>query len=224
VRKRAELLAHIQNTNSQYHLPEIGKQLASKANRAGIAEHFPDPSVRKTIEVEVSLIDHYDTLLGEVELYLTRSAKAHEVQTFSRLQSVPGIGQILALVILYEIQDIARFPRVQDCVSSCRLVKGAKASGGKRLGTSGQKIGTVHLRWACAEAAVLCLRHTQPGKEYFTKLAQNHGTAKALTVLAHKLGRAVYDMLSRQHAFALNRFVTAYPLRGAPEPAVSLAH
>jgi len=34
-----------------------------------------------------------------VELYLTRSAKAHDVQTFSRLQSVPGIGQILALVI-----------------------------------------------------------------------------------------------------------------------------
>jgi hypothetical protein len=28
MRKRAELLAHIQNTNSQYNLPEIGKKLA----------------------------------------------------------------------------------------------------------------------------------------------------------------------------------------------------
>ena len=55
---------------------------------------------------------------GEVELYLTRSAKTDDVQTFARLQSVPGIGQILALVILYEIQDIQRFPRVQDFVSS----------------------------------------------------------------------------------------------------------
>ena len=145
VRKRAELLAHIQNTNSQYNLPEIGKKLANKANREGVAEHFPDPSVRKTIEVDVSLIDHYDQLLGEVELYLTRSAKTHDVQTFARLQSVPGIGQILALVILYEIQDIARFPRVQDFVSYCRLVKCAKESNGKRLGTSGKKIGNVHL-------------------------------------------------------------------------------
>ena len=59
-RKRAELLAHIQNTNSQYNLPEIGKRLAYKANREDVAEHFPDPSVRKTIEVDVSLIDHYD--------------------------------------------------------------------------------------------------------------------------------------------------------------------
>lgn len=117
VRKRAELLAHIHNTNSQYNVPEIGKKLAYKANRGGVEEHFPDPSVRKTIEVDVSLIEHYDKLLGEVELYITRSAKAHDVQTFSRLQSVPGIGQVLALVNLYEIQDITRFPRMQDFVS-----------------------------------------------------------------------------------------------------------
>ena len=49
--------------------------------------------------MDVSLIDHYDKLLGAVELYLTRSAKTDDVQTFARLQSVPGIGQILALVI-----------------------------------------------------------------------------------------------------------------------------
>jgi transposase len=139
VRKRAELLAHMQNTTSQYNLPEIGKKLADKANREGVEEHFPDPSVRKTIEVEVSLIDHYAQLLGEVELSLTRTAKAHEVQTFARLHSVPGIGQILALVMRYELQDIARFPRVQDFVSYCRVVKGAKASGGKRLGPAGQE-------------------------------------------------------------------------------------
>jgi len=118
--------------------------LANKANREDVAEHFPDPSVRKAIEVDVSLIDHYDQLLGEVELYLTRSAKAHDGQTFARLQSVPGVGQILALVLLYEIHDIARFPRVQDFVSYCRLVKCAKESSGKKVGTSGKKIGNVH--------------------------------------------------------------------------------
>jgi transposase len=209
VHKRAELLVHIQNTNSQYNLPKIGKKLTYKANREGVADHFPDPSVRKTIEVDVALIDHYDKVLGEVELYITRTAKMHDVQTFTRLQSVPGIGQILALVILYEIQDIARFPRVQDFVSYCRLVKCAKESGGKRLGTSGKKIGNVHLRWAFAEAAILFLRQNQVGKEYFTKLERKHGKAKALTVLAHKLARAVYYMLTREQAFDLQRFVTA---------------
>ena len=208
-RKRAALFAHIHNTKSQYNLPEIGKRLANQSNREDVAEHFPDPSVRKAIEVDVSLIDHYDQLLGEVELYRTRSAKTDDVQTFARLQSVPGIGQILALVILYEIHDIHRFPRVQDFVSYCRLVKCAKASNGKRLGTSGKKIGNGHVRWACAEAAVLFIRQSQPGKAYLTKLEHTHGKAKALTVLAHKLGRAVYDLLTREQAFDLKRFVAA---------------
>jgi hypothetical protein len=84
VRKRAELLAHMQNTNSQYNLPEIGKKLAYKAKREGAEEYFPDPRVRKPIEVHVSLSDHYDQLLGEGELYITRSAKAQDVQTFAR--------------------------------------------------------------------------------------------------------------------------------------------
>jgi transposase len=132
------------NTPSQDTLPEIGKKLASKAKRQGVEEHFPDPSVRKTLEGEVSLLAHYDPLLGEVALSLTRSARAHEGQTFSRRQSVPGIGQMLALVMLYERQDLARFPRVQDFVSDCRLVQCAKASNGNRLGTSGQKLGHVH--------------------------------------------------------------------------------
>src|SRR5262245_56032875 len=148
MRKRAELLAHIQNTNSQYNLPEFGKKLAYKGNRDGVEDHFPDPSVRKAIEMDVALIDHYDQLLGEVELYITRTAKGHDAQSFARLQSVPGIGQILALVILYEIQDITRFPRVQDFVSYSRLVKCAKESGGKRYGLSGKKIGNPQLKWA----------------------------------------------------------------------------
>jgi len=217
-RKRAELLAHLQNTKSQYNLPEIGKRLANKANREEVADHFPDPSVRKAIEGDVSLIDHDDQLLGEVELYLTRSAKTDDVQTFARLQSMPGIGQILALVILYEIQDISRFPRVQDFVSSCRLVNCAKEANGKRLGTSGKKIGNVHLRWAFAEAAVLFIRQSQPGKAYFAKVEHQHGKATALTVRAHKVGRAVYDLLTREQAFDLKRFVTTSPLRGEPEP------
>ena len=86
------------------------------------------------------------------------------------------------------------------------------------MGTSGKKIGHVHLRWAFAEAAVLFIRQSKPGKEYFAKLEHQHGKAKALTVRAHKRGRAVYSMLTREQAFDLQRFVTEYPLRGEPEP------
>lgn len=59
-RKRAELLAHIQNTNYQYNLPDIGKKVAYKANRQGVADRFPDESVRKSIELDLKLLDHYE--------------------------------------------------------------------------------------------------------------------------------------------------------------------
>jgi hypothetical protein len=57
VRKRGELLAHIQNTRAQYNLPAFEKRLAYPGNRDGVVEHFPDPSVRKSIEVDVALIE-----------------------------------------------------------------------------------------------------------------------------------------------------------------------
>ena len=74
----------MQNTHSPDNLPEIGKKLTDKAHREGVADHFPDPSVRQTIAVEAARIDHYDKLLGEVERALTRTAKLHEGQTFTR--------------------------------------------------------------------------------------------------------------------------------------------
>jgi len=88
-------------------------------------------------------------------------------------------------------------------------VKCTKESTGKRFGTSGKKIGTVPLRWALAAAAVLFIRQSQLGKEYFATLEHQHGKATALTGLAPKLGRVVYDMLARDPAVDLPRFVTA---------------
>jgi transposase len=207
--KRSELLSHIQNTNSQYNLPEIGKKISYKANREGVAERFDEQSVQKSIEMDLLLIDHYDKLLTDVELYITRTAKEHNAQNFCLLRSVPGIGKILSLVILYEIHDIERFPTVQDFASYARLVKCSKESAGKRYGVSGAKIGNVHLKWAFSEASVLFLRGNLKGQKYVEKLTSKHGKAKALSILAHKLGRAVYYMLKRQKAFDMNKFLSS---------------
>jgi hypothetical protein len=67
-RKRGQLLAHIQKTNSQYNLPAIGTKIAYKTNRDGVAERFADPAVQKSIEVDLALIGSYDALLRDVEL------------------------------------------------------------------------------------------------------------------------------------------------------------
>jgi transposase len=152
-----------------------------------------------------------------------QTAKQHDAQTLYRLQSVPGIGKILSLVLLYEIHDISRFPRVQDCVSSCRLVTWAKESAGKRDGTSGTKIGHASLTWAFSEAAGLFLRNNPAGQKSLARLENKHGTGKALTVLAHQLARAISDMLKRDVVFNLDTFLQSSG-RGVGEPAAELGH
>ena len=100
---RSELLAHIQNTNSQYNLPGIGKKIAYKTNREGVSERFPDASVRSSAALDLKLIDAYDEVLRKVELEIPGNAKQRGAQAFHLLDTVPGIGKILGLVILYAI-------------------------------------------------------------------------------------------------------------------------
>jgi len=207
LRTRAELLAHVQNTNSQYNLPEIGKKLAYKANRDGVAERFEEAAVHKTLAVDLGLITYDDELLKDLELSLLKTAKQHEAQTLYLLQTVPGIGKILSLVLLDESHRIARFPRVQDFASYGRLVKCSQESGGKRLGPSGKKIGHAHLQWAVSEAATLFVRNHPQGQKLLSRLEKQPDKGKALSLLAHKLGRAVYCMLKREVAFDLERFL-----------------
>jgi transposase len=96
---------------------------------------------------------------------------------------------------------------VQEFVSYCRLVKCARESAGTRYGTSGAKIGNAALKWAFSEAAVLFLRANPTGQKYLARLEKNHSKGKALTILAHKLARAVYYMLKRHTAFDMATFL-----------------
>jgi transposase len=177
--------------------------------------------VQKSIEVELALIDYYDRLLSDLELYIVKTARQHDANTLYRLQTGPGVGKIVSLVLLYEIHDIQRFPRVQDFVSYCRLVTCAKESAGKRYGTAGQKIGNAYLKWAFSEAAVLLLRNNAQGQKSLARLEKKHGQGKALTILAHKLARAVYDMFLRDTVFKMDTFLNGSGSR-AGEPAASL--
>lgn len=207
VRKRAELMAHIQMTNQQYNLPDIEGRLDRKVDQAKIIKSFKDISVQKSIEMDISLTNHYNEHIPKLEWHILKAARHHDSKSYHLLKTIPGIGKVLTLVILYEIQDIERFPRVQDYLSYSRLVKCAKESAGKRFGTSGSKIGNVHLKWAFSEAATLFIRGENERKNYYNKLINKHGKGKALSLIACKLGRAVYFMLKRGKVFDERKFL-----------------
>jgi transposase len=208
VHKRAELITHLEILNAQNNLPPFGKKLAYAAHRAAldIPQRFTDPAVQMSATLDLALIDKLDELIGSVELHLTRSAKVDDVQTYHRLRTVPGIGPILALVLLYEMHNVARFDQVGQFLSYARLVRCAHESAGKKLGSGGKKIGNAQLRWAFAEAACLFLRASERARQWKQKQEKKHGKALVLGILAARLARSVYHMLRKQEAFDEERF------------------
>ena len=142
MRQRAQLIAHIQNTNSQYNLPIFDKKLTYKGNRtAEIAERFEHPSTQLSIGADLALIENYDVQIAKLELHLTKSAKVDDPTTYQLLRTVPGIGPILGLVILYEIDDVKRFAEVGNFLSYSRLVACTHESADKVKGVGGRKTG-----------------------------------------------------------------------------------
>jgi hypothetical protein len=68
-------------------------------------------------------------------------------------------------------------------------------------------MGNVHLKWAFSEAAVLFVRHCPEAKPMPARWEAHHGKGKALSILAHKLGRAAWYVLTREKAFDRERFL-----------------
>jgi transposase len=213
VRQRSGFFTHLQILNSQYNLPPFSKKIACPGNRAelNIAQRFEDKSVQRNAAADLAVIDCLDEQIANLELYLTRTAKVDDVQTFARLQSIPGVGKILALVLLYEIHDIKRFASVGQFLSYCRLVRCEHETGGKVIGSGGHKIGNAQLRWAFAEAACLFLRSSERAKKWKAKQEKKRGEGKALGILAARLARAVYHLWRKGEVFEEDRFWQGQP-------------
>lgn len=208
VRHGANLKAHVANTTSQHNLPPNRVNLKNVSAREQLRHTFPDSTVQKMIDLDMAVLECYHRELSQIEWYLEQQAKKHQPVYLNLLRTIPGIGRILALTILYEIGDIQRFDSVQKFASYSRLVKCKAESAGKSYGTQGNKIGNGHLKWAFSEAAVLYLRGNEKAQRYLRRLQRRMSKAKALSALAHKLGRAAYFMLKNKTVFDEQRFLT----------------
>ena len=104
---------HVQMVNHQQNLPAFEKSISYKANRVGIADRFEGDSLQRMVSLDVDLIDFYDKQIQKLDLYLEQHAKIDAADAFYRLQSIPGVGRILAMTMLYE-----RIALSEPCVAA----------------------------------------------------------------------------------------------------------
>lgn len=207
VRQRAERSAHIAMTCDQYNLEPIEQRLDRTGNHKDIAEHFPEGPVRVSIQTDLALIKLLADQISNLEDYIQKTANVDDKKTLYLLQSIPGVGDILSLTMLYEIHHIDRFPRVQDFLSYARLAPGQHISAGKKTGAGGRKMGNAHLKWAFSQAAALLIRSQDKVKIMVQKNTQKYGKPGAMRRLTQKLSRTVYYMMKNKTLFDLDRFL-----------------
>jgi transposase len=144
--------------------------------------------------------------IRKLELHLEHSARVDDPRSLELLRSVPGIGKVLGLAILYETDDIRRFPTPGQFLSYSRLVTGKHESAGKSKDGKGRKMGNRYLKWSFGEAATLMLRDCEEARSLVDRRTRQHSKARALSHLARKVGRAVYYVLKKQEPFDRKKF------------------
>jgi transposase len=147
VRKRTELLAHLHGLSHQNNLPPFDGRITGSAKRQEFLRRFEvSPVLERSAEADQELIEHYETLIPSLERFIEKEVKEDAVNGYDLLRSIPGIGKILAMTILYEIHTIDRFPTCRRFASYARLVRCQHSSNGKITGQGNSKMGSCRRR------------------------------------------------------------------------------
>jgi transposase len=120
---------------------------------------------------------------------------------FMLLQTIPGIGNILALTIMLEIGDINRCKKVGNYASYCRCVKSQRLSDGKKKGENNKKNGNKYLAWAYVEAANFAVRHNAKAQRFYQRKKAKTNGIVATKALSNKISRASYYIMRDQVPF-----------------------
>ena len=132
-------------------------------------------------------------------------AKAKLKPAFEKLLTVPGIGNILGLTIMYEAGDVGRFAKVGQFASYARCVQSSRWSNEKKKGEGNRKNGNKHLSWAFVEAANFAVIYSERARRFFQRKKAKTKAVIARKAVAHKLARACYHVLKDQVPFDESR-------------------
>src|SRR5262245_8032210 len=134
VRQRAELYGHVHTARRQANLPPVSSDVKYVSKRAAITADIADPFVRRRVETDLALLAPLDGAIRQLEADLEDAAKEHYPTELAVLRSTPGVGPVLSLTILLEIDTIDRFDTRQQFCSYARLCGAVQTSDNKRAG------------------------------------------------------------------------------------------
>jgi len=200
VRLRTSLILSLENIisrNCGFKLSANKIKMVTEDQVAPILAGQEDLQLSGAVSKEA--IDFFTRKIRQIEGVVLKKIQLQEA--FRYLETVPGVGKILALTIMLETGPVDRFPKVGNYVSYCRKVPTEWKSNGKTKGRGNKKNGNKYLAWAYSEAAEFARRYDKVVRAYYNRKEARTNFMVAHSALAHKLARAAYYVMRDQVPF-----------------------
>lgn len=161
------------------------------------------PDVTLALESNRAISEVLSERIGILEDRLESQVKLEP--GYLLLKTVPGIGQVLATIIMLEAGPMTRFADVGNFSSYCRCVESLRESNGRKKGEGNVRNGNKYLAWAFMEAANFATRYCPEARRFYERKKSRTNRVVALKAVAHKLARACYHILREQQPFDVKR-------------------
>ncbi|MBP0633719.1 IS110 family transposase [Cupriavidus sp. AcVe19-1a] len=203
VRSRTSHILAVENITARHCGSRLSSGQVLRLTPEAINQMALPADVGLAIQANVAVIA---TLCAQIELLEKRlQEKVKTRADYALLTTVPGIGQILASVILLETGPIERFASAGNFASYARCVDSQHLSNGKKKGEGNTKNGNKYLSWAFVEAANFAMRFCAEAKRFYERKKAKTNPIVARKALAHKLARACFHILKERKPFDVTR-------------------
>lgn len=164
---------------------------------------------------DTEVVNQYLDLLEEIETKIKAAesriqAVCQQDEICGLLKTIPGIGDILAVTIRYEIDDIGRFISGKKLCSYAGLVPSTYSTGGKTYQGRITKQGNKWLRWAMIEAAQRAPMNDMWLKDFYDRISKK-GRKTARVAVARKLLEIIYRMWTEHKPYYKKAVTVALP-------------
>jgi len=173
-------------------------RLLTGEGRRWVAALELDACVRAQVEVMLTMMAALEEQLERLESELRRFARAD--RRCQALETIFGVGPILACHLLAEIGDARRFRRARQLVRASGLDPTVEESADSRRRGRLSKQGSRHLRWALVEAANHSHRRGSPDHTLYRSAAARCGSGRARLTIARKIARRAFYVLNAEAA------------------------
>ncbi len=172
-----------------------------KSDRRELCQRFDHPDIQLSAACDFDLIEACDAMIAQIETQALNQARHHNEKHLDSPMRIPGVGNVLALTVLYEMHKADRFRAVQDFCSYARVVRVERSFDGKPTKDGNPNIGNPYLKRALGEIAIHAVQHSEAIGQYYEKLKNKFGQSKAFQRLSHKFGIAIYFMTKNNLEF-----------------------